>query len=267
MNIQLIALDLDGTTVRHDTSISARVRRAVSLAQQQHIRVTVATGRNVPSTRPFAEQLGITEPVICCQGGLIYDLTERRTLRRVVLDHALACEVLALAERFPSWHSVVYQNDGIFVSDLRLFNDLHHLIGFNPQVVNDLCQLASQDALDKVLFTVPPDDAPRAQELLRELVKDRALVVRSHAQFVEVNPIGADKGSALAWLAEHLHVPREQVMAIGDQGNDVTMIAWAGFGVAMGNGSAEAKAVADWIAPSIDEDGAAVAMERFALRD
>jgi hypothetical protein len=83
--------------------------------------------------------------------------------------------------------------------------------------------------------------------------------------FVEVNPLGADKGSALKMLAADLGIPRERVMAIGDQGNDATMIEWAGLGVAMGNANEVTQAVADWIAPHIDEDGAAVAIERFVL--
>jgi len=69
----------------------------------------------------------------------------------------------------------------------------------------------------------------------------------------------------LAWLAEHLSVPQSQVMAVGDQDNDAPMVAWAGLGVAMGNGSVPCKAAADWIAPPISKDGAAAAIERFAL--
>jgi len=265
MNIQLLALDLDGTTLDHDQRISDRVLKAVRMAQSRGVRVTIATGRNVPSTRPFVERMGIVEPIICHQGGLIYDLQREHTLRRVVLDHILACEVLALADRFPDWHPVVYQQNRIFVHDLQDFAEIHHLVGFNPEVAENLCALAAQDEVDKVLFAVQPDQAGSVLETLRDVVGERALIVRSHAQFVEVNPVGADKGSALLWLAERLGVSQSQVMAVGDQGNDVSMIARAGIGVAMGNGAEETKAIADWIAPSIDEDGAAVAIERFIL--
>ncbi len=265
MNVQLLALDLDGTTVNHDATISPRVRRAVRLAQQR-ARVTIATGRNVPSARPFVEGLGVSEPVICCQGGVIYDFAAQRTLRRVTLNHDLACEAIAVVERFPNWLPVVYRGDDIYVADLKLFETLHHLVGFGLQVTDDLCQLASEGEVIKVLFAVPPDEALSTLEVLRSLVKGEAIVVRSHERFVEVNPIGADKGSALAWLANYLQVPRKYVMAVGDQNNDVTMITWAGLGIAMGNASEEAKAVADWIAPNVDEDGAAVAIERFVLQ-
>ena len=90
-------------------------------------------------------------------------------------------------------------------------------------------------------------------------------IVRSHELFIEANPLGVDKGTGLAWLAGHLGVPQSQVMAVGDQDNDAPMVAWAGLGVAMGNGSAACKAAADWIAPPMSKDGAAVAIERFAF--
>jgi hypothetical protein len=100
---------------------------------------------------------------------------------------------------------------------------------------------------------------------MRQRFESRMEIVRSHAKFVEGNPLGVSKGDALGRLADHLRIPQKQVMAIGDQGNDVSMIAWAGVGVAMGNGSRAAKAVADWIAPPFSENGAAVAIERFIL--
>lgn len=263
----LLALDLDGTTVNHDMEVSPRVLRAIRMAMDRGVLVTIATGRNVPSTRPFVEQFDVNAPVICQQGGVIYDYRSETALRRITLPHALTCELIALEGQHPEWRAVMYQDDRIFVTDGEFFRHIHSLVGFDPAVVHDLCAVLDGRDADKVLFTVEPEDAPRALAHLRALVGDRATVVQSHARFVEVNPLGADKGSALQWLAGRLGVPRERVMAIGDQGNDATMVAWAGFGVAMGNGNDATKAVADWIAPGIEEDGAAVAIERFVLSE
>lgn len=261
----LLALDLDGTTVNDAMEVSPRVLRTVHMAMDRGVRVTIATGRNVPSTRPFVQQFAINAPVICQQGGVIHDYHSETTLYRITLPHALSCELVALERQHPEWRVVMYQEDRIFISDAAFFQNIHRLVGFAPVVAQDLCAVLDGRDADKVLFAVAPDDAPRALAHLRALVGERAVVVQSHARFVEVNPLGADKGSALRWLAGRLGIPRERVMAIGDQGNDATMIAWAGFGVAMGNGNEATKAVADWIAPSIAEDGAAVAIERFIL--
>lgn len=265
-SIKLLALDLDGTTVNHDLTIAPRVMSAVQAAMRRGVKVTIATGRNVPSTRPFVERLGVNAPVICQQGGVIYDYRTEAVLHRVTLPHELACELAALEREHPTWKAVMYQDDRIYVTDAAFFSRLDGLVGANVQAVPDLCDVLARSDADKILFTVEPDDAPAVLEWLRRYIGPRATVVQSHARFVEVNPLGADKGSALQMLAADLGVPREQVMAIGDQGNDATMVAWAGIGVAMGNANEVTKAVADWVAPGIEDDGAAVAIERFVLR-
>jgi hypothetical protein len=118
---------------------------------------------------------------------------------------------------------------------------------------------------DKFVFIAEQEDADDIQAMLSAHFEGQLVVVRSHHLFVEGNPPGVNKGAALAWLAEYLNVSQTQVMAIGDQGNDVTMIEWAGLGVAMGGADRAVQAVADWVAPPLSEDGAAVAVERFLI--
>ncbi len=110
-----------------------------------------------------------------------------------------------------------------------------------------------------------PEQAAALDEELRARFAGRLRIVRSYRIFVEGNPLEASKGQGLARLAAHLSIPQQEVMAIGDQDNDADMVAWAGFGVAMGNGSPAVKAVADYVAPPVEEDGAAEAIERFVL--
>jgi Cof subfamily protein (haloacid dehalogenase superfamily) len=211
------------------------------------------------------ETLNINAPVICSQGGLIYNYSTETVLHEITLPHDLACELAALEGEHPSWKAVMYQANRIYVTDGAFFDRFGSLVGFNPTVVPDLCEVLDRSDADKILFTLDPAEAPAALDLVRAFVGERAMVVQSHARFVEVNPLGADKGSALRMLAGDLGIARESVMAIGDQGNDATMVEWAGLGVAMGNASDVTKAVADWIAPTVDEDGAAAAIERFIL--
>jgi Cof subfamily protein (haloacid dehalogenase superfamily) len=260
-----LAIDLDGTTVKHDVSISPRVLAAVRAAMAGGVRVTIATGRNVPSTRPFVEAFKINAPAICAQGGVIYDYATDTVLHEITLPHDLACELATLEREHPSWRAVMYQANRIYITDGAFFDQFGSLVGFNPIIVPDLCEVLNKTDADKILFTLDPAEAPAALELVQAFIGNRANVVQSHAMFVEVNPLGADKGSALKMLAGDLGIGRENVMAIGDQGNDATMVEWAGFGVAMDNANDVTKAVADWVAPSIDEDGAAVAIENFVL--
>jgi len=107
--------------------------------------------------------------------------------------------------------------------------------------------------------------AALVDDMLRTRFAGRLCVVRSFSRFVEGTNLAVSKGQALAFLAQMLGMSPAETMAIGDNDNDADMVAWAGLGVAMGNASAAVKAVARYVAPPIEEDGAAVAIERFIL--
>jgi Cof subfamily protein (haloacid dehalogenase superfamily) len=264
-DIRLIAIDLDGTTVQHDVEVNQRVLDAVAAAQAAGVRVVIATGRNVAGVRFFSKMFGITGPVIAQQGGLVYDLDRGEALRKLTLDSGLTCEVVAFAQKHPQWKTSIYAGEHIFVEDGPFYSAQSALVGFNSTQVDDLCVVANAHPVDKVLFVLEPSQTPQVLSKVTGFIDGRANVVQSHAQFVEVNPLGADKGTALAWLSHHLGFAREQVMAIGDQHNDMTMLGWAGLSVAMGNARPELKDIASWVAPTVEEDGAAVAIERFVL--
>jgi Cof subfamily protein (haloacid dehalogenase superfamily) len=264
--IELLAVDLDGTVLDDTFRISARVREALHAAIARGVRVTIATGRPVAVTRPFVQALGVNAPVLAMQGGLIYDFATETALHELTLPHDLGCALAELEQAYPAWQVVLYVGDELYVSSIRYDMAFYAaLLGTNLVVRDDLCHALDGRAPDKVLFIIPPQDAAESLSVLNRLVADRGMVVQSHALFVEVNPRDAHKGAGLARLAADLGILRERVMAIGDQDNDVTMIEWAGVGVCMGNGSPASRAVADWIAPTIGEDGAAVAIERFIL--
>jgi Cof subfamily protein (haloacid dehalogenase superfamily) len=262
--IRLIALDLDGTIIGDEQRFSSRLLRAVAEAQRRGIAVTLATGRSPISTRPFAQELDIHVPLICYQGGLIAE-PDGRVLHRVALDRTLAAQAIALAES-RGWHVNLYQDGLLYLTEFRHPLTFYEAL-LNPaaQCVPDLLPLLDHDP-DKIIM-VAEDNGDEIRAGLQERFDGQMQIVRSHELFIEANPPGVDKGRGLAWLAAHLGVPQSQVMAVGDQDNDAPMIAWAGLGVAMGNASAACKSVADWVAPPLSEDGAAVAIERFALND
>jgi Cof subfamily protein (haloacid dehalogenase superfamily) len=265
---RLLACDLDGTLMGHDTTIHPLVRRAVAAAQTRGVHVTLATGRGFPETLPFARVLNVSLPLICYQGGLIKHPLTGELLYQATLERSLALQVVELA-RTRDWHVVIYLDEAICLEELRYPRSFYHdMLGINLKQVDDLFGAISENAHHPAKFVVVADKAQsdRIQEELDARFAGQMVIVRSHDLFVEGNPLGVNKGDALRRLAEHLDVPRAQVMAIGDQGNDVPMLEWAGLGVAMGDGSDAARAAADWMAPSLIDDGAAVAIERFLLQ-
>ena len=263
--IRLIALDMDGTLMGDDLLVSPRVRRAIASAQARGVVVTLATGRMFDFVIPFARDLGITAPLICYQGGLIQAADADTPLYRATMDPALVREVLELQSQ-RGWHLVLYADDAVFL-DERRHNEAfyHYMLGERLAWVSGLDSVLDQHEPVKLIVFVEPQEGERVEAELRQRFDGRMEVARSHVRIVEGNPPGVSKVDALRWLAAYLGISQAQVMAIGDQDNDAEMIAWAGVGVAMGNGSAATKAAADWVAPPLKEDGVAVAIEHFIL--
>jgi Cof subfamily protein (haloacid dehalogenase superfamily) len=263
--IRLLALDLDGTLIGDDLVISPRVRRAIAAAQERGVTVALATGRMFDSTLAFARELGVTAPLICYQGGLIQTPDSDAPLYRATMERALMQEVLTWQTQ-RGWHLILYADSDVFIAKRQYPEAFYRaLLGERLIWVDDLSTVLEQHEPVKFITAAEPLEADRIEAEMRCLFDGRMEVVRSHEMFVEGNPLGVSKGDALRRLAAHLDIPQAQVMAVGDQGNDASMIAWAGVGVAMGDGSPAAKAVADWIAPPLAEDGVATAIERFIL--
>jgi len=163
---------------------------------------------------------------------------------------------------------VLYADDAVFFDEWRYPEEFYRdMLGKRLIVVDDLAAVLEEHKPVKFIIFVEPREAEAVLEDLRQRFGTQMELTRSHAQIVEGNPLGVSKGDGLRRLTEHLDIPQAEVMAIGDQDNDAPMVAWAGLGVAMGNASPATKAVADWIAPPVTEDGAAVAIERFVLKD
>jgi len=263
MMIKLAAFDLDGTLIGEDQQISPRVRRAIATAQERGVIVTLATGRMFSATRPFAEQLNIDVPLIAYQGGWIQASREPTPQYRVPLSLPAAQAALQLA-RSQAWHTILYADGQIFLQALQYERSFYEsLLGENFEIVPSWDTVLESHTPDKVLFVDDPDKIPAMRDLLHAEMDGKARIFRSHAKFIEVVPLSVDKGSGLAWLAQSYGIPQEAVMAVGDQENDLPMIQWAGTGVAMGNAAPIVQQAANWVAPSLHEDGAAAALERF----
>lgn len=264
--IRLLALDLDGTLMDDDMVIrSDRVRRAITAAHERNVIVTLATGRMLDFALPYARELGIAAPLICYQGGLIQAPDAGAPIYLATMEPQLAREVLALkAQR--GYHLVLYAGDDVFLDEKRHPEQFYRdFLGDRLVWVDDLTSVIEQHQAIKFLIFVEPDDVASVETELRQRFGTQMEITQSHAIIIEGSPLGVSKKDALQRLAAHLDIPQAEVMAIGDQDNDAPMIAWAGVGVAMGNASPTTKAAADWVAPPVTEDGAAVAIERFIL--
>ncbi len=260
--IQLIALDLDQTIFGPDLVVSPGVQRAIAQAQAAAVRVTIATGREARLATKFARELGITAPIICAQGGCIYDFVRDRVLHDVRLSPKVLPRMLEAARQY-GWNIHFEMSDRLYFP--RESNHpavLFELLRYSNWVrVGDLLRDLPEAPHKLIVTANRPEDRPRIVEEMTKALGDVVTVVPSHPHLVEGLPAGVDKAHGLAWLAGHLQVAQENVMAVGDSEADLPMIKWAGVGVAMGNGSELVKAAADWVAPSLEHDGAAAAIQ------
>lgn len=267
--IKLIALDIDGTLVNRELQFSPRVKDVIARALDRGLIVTLATGRGPSPTDYFAEQLGLTAPLVTLQGGVIYDHLRRQALHETRLTPDVIPWIVGHA-RARGWHlhfettDLVYMPYGVETPDelAALFRVA------NLTRVKDFLSGMPEPPHKFIVSVRRPAERDGVLHTLQALVQADGLaldVFPSHPVLVEGLPAGVNKAAGLAWLAARLGVAREDVLAVGDNDNDILMLRWAGVGAAMGDGSPGALAAADWVAPGLDEDGAAAAIEKFAL--
>lgn len=263
---RLIVCDLDGTVLTHDYKLSTVVRETMQAVMDAGLWITIASGRGYQMLKPLLGSLPLNAPVIGCNGGLIFDPSTRQVLYLQPTSLALAHDVMRLAQQ-EGLDSRVYLDDMETLLEWRAARGSFDLVRDGTVVGQGTDPIAelTRPPHKLVVYSHSPQLTPVVVARLQEYVGNRAHVVASNTQIVEIITPGISKATGMAWLAAYLGVPRAETMALGDGDNDAEMLEWAGLGIAMGNATPAVKAAADWIAPSVEEDGAAVALQRFVL--
>lgn len=267
MPYELVALDLDGTTIDHDLIIQDVVRAAVAEARARGVRVTIATGRQFVAALPFARELGITEPIICHQGALIRSPIDDTILFHRTMPAGEAAEAAA-ALLAAGVFTMAYVDERIHIAGRA--PELDYYLRFHPEgtetvVVPDLPAFLAGVAPPKLLFVAEGAIVEEQLARLGARFAHRIALTRSHERFGELTALGVSKGVALAHLAETFGIARECTVAIGDQENDLPMIRWAGLGLAMGNAIPAVRKEAAAILPTVAEAGVAHGIRAYVL--
>jgi len=270
-DIQLLVLDIDGTIAGESNTIQASVKRAVQAAQAKGIPVAIATGRMYRSALRFYHDIGSTLPLIAYQGALIKNPMTHAEHRHWTVPGELALQLLDHFEQ-PERRSLLsvhfYINDQLYVRDLSPETVAYaERSNIQPVPVGDLRRVLTSEPTKVLALS---DDIELIDQLLSSLQKhytpEMLYLTKSVATFFEAtNPL-VNKGTAVRYLAEELlGLEAANVMAIGDNFNDVEMLDYAGIGVAMGNAPEPVKVLADWVAPTVEANGVAAAIETFLL--
>jgi Cof subfamily protein (haloacid dehalogenase superfamily) len=260
--VEALACDLDRTLIGQDVELRPRTQAAIAAARGAGVPVILATGRMFRSVRPYALAAGITEPVVCYQGAVVADPVGGEFLRHVPMPLDEALEVIDSTSDLG--HTVLcYVNDELFVARETPASDSY--ARFQDLTVNIVGDLAAWLKVQPTKLVTVGD--PAAMDALGVVMKrqfgSRLYIAKSLPQFLEFAAPLVTKASGLAFVAERLGFSAEATVAFGDGENDVELLDWAGYGVAVANAHERALASADYVCPSVDEEGVAQVIESF----
>lgn len=262
--VKLIAIDIDYTLIGSDLMISDRTKQAIHAAIDAGSAVTLATGRMFRAATPFAEELGLDVPLITYDGALVKTAKTKEVYWHKPIPLEDAGEILAYLQGL-GYHVNVYIDDEIYVE--RLNEEARRYMAHVNVVarpVGDLLDFLNEPPT-KLLMVADAEIVDTVLPALERRFGEKAHVARSLPTYIEFTGKGVTKGSALAELSKHLGIAKDQVMAIGDSENDISMLSYAGIGVAVGNAGDRVKEAADYVTVGINGDGVAEAIHRFVL--
>jgi Cof subfamily protein (haloacid dehalogenase superfamily) len=221
--------------------------------------VIVVTGRMVQSVRRALEPAGLHDPVICYQGAVVVD-GDGTWLRHEPIPFELAREALVFAAG-EGYSPNVYVGDELYVAtvtaEARNYAEFQHL-PIHP--VGDLLGWLAEPPT-KLVLVGDPEALDAVEARAKAAFEGRLYISKSLPYFLEFAADGVTKGAGLDFLAVYLGFTPEETVAFGDGENDVELVEWAGYGIAVENAHERVKAVADWICPSAADEGVAQVLE------
>ena len=269
MSIKLVAIDLDGTLLNDHHEINQPVVDCIKEARKQGVYVVLSTGRPLSGTKAQLETLGLNQLddyIITYNGALVL----KTNTWEIIAEHGLTrenyLEIDHLA-RLLDVHLHVADKEAMYTAnrDISPYTILESYLVNLPLHYRTPEEIAKEVLPTKMMMIDDPELLSEAFKKIPAEFFEKYTIVRSTPFFIEVLNPNTSKGLALKELSEHLGIQQSEVMAIGDAENDLSMIEFAGTGVAMGNASETIKAAADYTVATNLEDGVKEAFENWVL--
>lgn len=267
MTYKLIALDIDDTLLNKNKQLSPVTRSALIQAQENGVKVAVASGRLPYGVRPYAEKLEVFRYggyYMGFNGGAIMNARDE-LIGKSYLDSRYIKPVYDIL-RSTNVTAMVHKGSTIYADNK--VNDYTHIesdvIGLPLNVVDDLPSFIDWQ-IHKYLLAGDPEELKELERQLIEALGDEVDIYLSAPWFLEVMPKGVDKGTGIAAICSDMGITPDEAIAFGDSYNDIRMIQTAGMGVAMGNAEDALKEVADYVTSDCDHDGITAALRHFNI--
>lgn len=268
MKYRLLVLDIDGTLTNNAKKITHSTREAIIEAQRNGVRIVLASGRPTYGIIPLARELLMDRfggYILAFNGGKIIEAHSMQTIYAstfpcevVARLHSLACESKLQLITYHDEHILTEDPDNQFIKH-ELF-----LTKMKPLKVDNITEAVDFDP-DKCLIVGEGEKLIPLAERINCCFEGEVEAYRSEPFFLEVVPPSIDKARSLAKLAQHTGIALDEMIAVGDGFNDISMIRAAGLGIAMDNAQDEVKECADYVTQSNENDGVAHVIETFLL--
>lgn len=266
MDIKLIAIDIDGTLLNEKNELAQPTIDAITEAHNNGVKIVLCTGRPLSGVQPYLDKLaikGASEFAITFNGAMAQSLDGQ-----VMVNHTISYDNFLETEMLSRKLNVNYQietTDSIYTTnrDTNPYGIAESFLVRLPIKFRSPEEIPRDLVMSKAMFVDYPENITKANDLIPAKLRDEMYVVQTEPFFIEMMNKQASKGKTLGELADQLHLTKDNLMAIGDQGNDLTMVKAAGLGVAMGNAIDEVKDAAQFITKPNTEDGVAFAINKY----
>ncbi len=258
--VRAIASDLDRTLIGEDYQLHERSAAAIAAARAAGIHVVIVTGRMFRSVRPYLEQAGIDDLVVCYQGAVVADPLSGRFLHHVAIPLELARETITAVER-EGFQLNCYVDDNLYVA--KMTPEAHSYAEHQKIPIDTVGDLREwlKSPPTKLVVIAEPKALDGLAERLREQFNGRLYISKSLPFFLELANPEVSKGAGLGFVAEQLGFTAAETVAFGDGENDFELLDWAGYAVAVANANAAVLARADFVCPPVQEEGVAQTIE------
>lgn len=266
MDYKMIVLDLDDTLLRDDHTISIRTKEALMNAQNNGVKVVLASGRPTYGMKHIAKELALDEFgsfILSFNGGKIINCKTNEEMFSSTLAPESIHQLFSISRREGVFIHT-YVGDEIITEDENPYTTIEsELTGLPIKLVNSFVKEVKEPVV-KALMVDHPDKLKIVEEKLQKELGGFS-IMRSKPFFLEFTEKGVTKGTSLDQLIKTCQIKREEVIAIGDSYNDLSMIEFAGLGVAMGNAPDDIKEVANYVTDTNMNDGVAKVVDKFIL--
>lgn len=274
MSIKLICIDMDGTLLKDKKTVSEENLNSIKLALKKGVKVVITTGRIYDCAKMYSEKIGLDTPIIASNGAFI------GYKDKVIYNNPLKKEDILKFLEVTKKHGLkayLTANFGIISQEELAEDHVYKILNKTLKDEEKVKFIVSDDIKEEIEkfdgeilkgVCANKNDKVNLIKARKELesLKTNMEIVSSWNDNFEVMRNGSTKGDAVCYLANYFGIYKEEVMCIGDSENDLSMIKYAGTGVAMGNASEEIKSVADYVTDTNVNDGVAKAINKFVLK-